>query len=204
MTMLRGGAEIVGYELREDFANRAVANVRSFLGEDALSRYRVELRDCYEGIDETRPRPGGARPARAVAGGAARRPAPAPPAASSSPTPRASCRPRSCARRSAGGLDRCSARSRCCTGAGTSKARRCGPTTAWWRTPGFLTAARYIGTLTRDAIALARSGQPGQLTASMKMHSPGHSSADSMTASSWPSGMSAMPSAPWGLPLAVA
>ena len=53
MTMLRWGAEIVGYELREDFANRAVTNVRSFLGEDALSRYRVELRDCYEGIDET-------------------------------------------------------------------------------------------------------------------------------------------------------
>ena len=38
----------------------------------------------------------------------------------------------------------------------------------------------------------------------MKMHSPGHSSADSMTASSWPSGISAMPSAPCGLPLAVA
>ena len=53
MTMLRWGAEIVGYELREDFANRAVTNVRSFLGEDALSRYRVELRDCYDGIDET-------------------------------------------------------------------------------------------------------------------------------------------------------
>ena len=53
MTMLRWGAEIVGYELREDFANGAVTNVRSFLGEDALSRYRVELRDCYEGIDET-------------------------------------------------------------------------------------------------------------------------------------------------------
>ena len=53
MTMLRWGAEIVGYELREDFANRAVTNVRSFLGEEALSRYRVELRDCYEGIDET-------------------------------------------------------------------------------------------------------------------------------------------------------
>jgi tRNA (adenine57-N1/adenine58-N1)-methyltransferase len=52
MTMLRWGAEIVGYELREDFANRARTNVRSFLGEDALSRYRVELRDCYAGIDE--------------------------------------------------------------------------------------------------------------------------------------------------------
>ena len=52
MTMLRWGAEIVGYELREDFANRARTNVRGFLGEDALSRYHVELRDCYEGIDE--------------------------------------------------------------------------------------------------------------------------------------------------------
>ncbi|MEO7398458.1 MAG: tRNA (adenine-N1)-methyltransferase [Ilumatobacteraceae bacterium] len=53
MTMLRYGAEIVGYELREDFANRATANVRSFLGEDALSRYHVEIRDCYDGIDGT-------------------------------------------------------------------------------------------------------------------------------------------------------
>jgi tRNA (adenine57-N1/adenine58-N1)-methyltransferase len=53
MTMLRYGAEIVGYELREDFANRATANVRSFLGEDALSRYHVQLRNCYDGIDES-------------------------------------------------------------------------------------------------------------------------------------------------------
>jgi tRNA (adenine57-N1/adenine58-N1)-methyltransferase catalytic subunit len=52
MTMLRYGADIVGYELREDFANRAKANVRAFLGEEALERYRVELRDCYAGIDE--------------------------------------------------------------------------------------------------------------------------------------------------------
>lgn len=52
MAMLRCGAEITGYELREDFANRARANVGKFMGEEALSRYRVELRDCYEGIDE--------------------------------------------------------------------------------------------------------------------------------------------------------
>ena len=51
MTMLRWGADIVGYELREDFANRARANVRSFLGADALDRYHVELRDSYDGID---------------------------------------------------------------------------------------------------------------------------------------------------------
>jgi tRNA (adenine57-N1/adenine58-N1)-methyltransferase len=53
MTLLRAGADIVGYEMREDFAARAQANVRDFLGEDVLSRYRVEIRDCYEGIDET-------------------------------------------------------------------------------------------------------------------------------------------------------
>jgi tRNA (adenine57-N1/adenine58-N1)-methyltransferase len=51
MTMLRYGAEIVGYELREDFANRARANVRSFLGAAALDRYRVEIADSYAGID---------------------------------------------------------------------------------------------------------------------------------------------------------
>ena len=53
MTMLRWGAEITGYEIRDDFANRATANVRSFLGADALSRYHVELRDAYAGIDGT-------------------------------------------------------------------------------------------------------------------------------------------------------
>jgi tRNA (adenine57-N1/adenine58-N1)-methyltransferase len=53
MAMLRAGADIVGYELREDFASRAVKNVSGFLGEAALERYRVELRDCYDGIDET-------------------------------------------------------------------------------------------------------------------------------------------------------
>jgi tRNA (adenine57-N1/adenine58-N1)-methyltransferase len=51
MTMLRWGASIVGYELREDFANRARANVREFLGDAALDRYEVQLRDSYEGID---------------------------------------------------------------------------------------------------------------------------------------------------------
>lgn len=52
MTMLRAGAVITGYELREDFANRAQINVRTFLGEEAASRYTVELRDAYEGIDQ--------------------------------------------------------------------------------------------------------------------------------------------------------
>jgi tRNA (adenine57-N1/adenine58-N1)-methyltransferase len=52
MTLLRAGAEVVGYELREDFAERARANVAAFLGVEASARYRVELRDVYEGIDE--------------------------------------------------------------------------------------------------------------------------------------------------------
>ncbi len=53
MTLLRAGADVVGYEIREDFAKKAQENVRAFLGEDALKRYRVEIRDCYEGISET-------------------------------------------------------------------------------------------------------------------------------------------------------
>jgi tRNA (adenine57-N1/adenine58-N1)-methyltransferase len=51
MALLRAGAEVVGYELREDFAARARANVISFLGTDALAHLRVEIRDCYDGID---------------------------------------------------------------------------------------------------------------------------------------------------------
>ena len=52
LELSRAGAEIVGYELREDFANRAVKNVGTFLGEQALERYTVEQRDVYQGIDE--------------------------------------------------------------------------------------------------------------------------------------------------------
>jgi tRNA (adenine57-N1/adenine58-N1)-methyltransferase len=50
--LLRAGAEVVGYELREDFAARARANVEGFLGPEVLDRYRIEVRDAYEGIDE--------------------------------------------------------------------------------------------------------------------------------------------------------
>ncbi len=53
MTMLRAGADITGYELREDFATKAQANVRKMLGAEALERYDVHLRDCYDGIDGT-------------------------------------------------------------------------------------------------------------------------------------------------------
>lgn len=41
---------ITGYEIRDDFAERAVANVHGFLGADVP--LDVEVRDVYEGIDE--------------------------------------------------------------------------------------------------------------------------------------------------------
>ena len=52
MAMLRHGAIVDGYEIRDDFANRAQTNVREFLGADSLSRYRVSVKDVYAGIDE--------------------------------------------------------------------------------------------------------------------------------------------------------
>lgn len=53
MTMLRAGAHITGYELRDDFAQRAQKNVSEILGPEALERYDVQLRSAYDGIDET-------------------------------------------------------------------------------------------------------------------------------------------------------
>jgi len=51
MTLLRAGAEVIGYELRSDFIARARRNVESFLGPDLP--YVVEERSAYEGIDES-------------------------------------------------------------------------------------------------------------------------------------------------------
>ncbi len=51
MALLRAGADVVGYELREDFAATAGRNVAEALGPE--TSYRVELRDVYEGIGET-------------------------------------------------------------------------------------------------------------------------------------------------------
>ena len=53
MALLRAGAVVSGYERREDFCARARANVERFCGAEALERYRTEIRDVYEGIDET-------------------------------------------------------------------------------------------------------------------------------------------------------
>jgi tRNA (adenine57-N1/adenine58-N1)-methyltransferase len=54
MALLRAigpGGQLTGYEIRDDFAQRAQANVTGFLGPEVpLS---VEVRDVYEGIDAT-------------------------------------------------------------------------------------------------------------------------------------------------------
>jgi tRNA (adenine57-N1/adenine58-N1)-methyltransferase len=52
MALLRAGADVVGYELRPDFAEQAMANVAGFLGDGPGERYRVLERDVYEGIAE--------------------------------------------------------------------------------------------------------------------------------------------------------
>ena len=52
MALLRNGANVSGYEIREDFANRARENVNVMLGKEALSNYQVEIKDSYEGISE--------------------------------------------------------------------------------------------------------------------------------------------------------
>jgi len=41
---------VIGYEIRDDFAQRALRNVHGFLGEDVP--LDVQVRDVYEGIDE--------------------------------------------------------------------------------------------------------------------------------------------------------
>jgi tRNA (adenine57-N1/adenine58-N1)-methyltransferase len=50
MALLRAGASVIGYELRQDFADRAQANVEAMVGPGAP--YRIELRDVYQGIEE--------------------------------------------------------------------------------------------------------------------------------------------------------
>lgn len=51
MALLRSGAKVVGYEVREDFAARARRNVTEMVGADAP--YQVEMRDAYAGIGES-------------------------------------------------------------------------------------------------------------------------------------------------------
>jgi tRNA (adenine57-N1/adenine58-N1)-methyltransferase len=50
MTMLRAGAKITAYEIREDFANFAKKNVYAMLGEEV--DYDVQIKDVTEDIEE--------------------------------------------------------------------------------------------------------------------------------------------------------
>jgi tRNA (adenine57-N1/adenine58-N1)-methyltransferase len=50
MTLLRAGAIITGYEIREDFAQQAIKNVHDMLGTDVA--YDIQIRDVTLGIDE--------------------------------------------------------------------------------------------------------------------------------------------------------
>ena len=51
MALLNAGAFVTGFELRQDFANRARNNVGAYLGASALERYAVQIRDIYDGVD---------------------------------------------------------------------------------------------------------------------------------------------------------
>ena len=51
MTLLRAGAIITGYEVREDFAEQAQRNVADFLGTEVLDRYGVHVRSSYEPLE---------------------------------------------------------------------------------------------------------------------------------------------------------
>lgn len=66
-TLLRSGAVVTGYEIREDFAERAQANVAAAAGNEALGRYDVQLRDAYDAVDPPRLTAGTATPAAASA-----------------------------------------------------------------------------------------------------------------------------------------
>ena len=50
MALLRCGVNIVGYEIREDFAKIARDNVTAVLGD--FVRYEIKIKDIYLGIDE--------------------------------------------------------------------------------------------------------------------------------------------------------
>ena len=132
MTLVLLGAVVTGYELREDFANRAARNVATFLGDAALERYRVEHRDAYDGIDEStstgscstcpsRGRWSSMRPGRCT--GACSSPTPADHAGDPARDELAA--------QGFGMVDTIEVLNR----AGTSRGSRSVPTTAWWPTP---------------------------------------------------------------------
>ncbi|HJM27588.1 MAG: tRNA (adenine-N1)-methyltransferase [Acidimicrobiales bacterium] len=53
IALLRAGANVIGYELREDFAQRAIKNVTGFFGQNITEKYSVRIGNAYEGFDES-------------------------------------------------------------------------------------------------------------------------------------------------------
>ena len=137
MTMLRYGADIVGYEIREDFAEPGPQERRRASSARRRSIATTShIADSYEGIDRRTARSTGScstSPSRgrscphAEARAAARRHPRGLHAVDHPGRPG----PRGAAR----GSGSTPARSRCSIAAGTSRARRCDPTTAWSPTP---------------------------------------------------------------------
>ena len=135
--MLRVGAKSSAYEVREDFASRARANVVAFLGEGDAGRYRVELRDAYDGIDDgpydrvvlDLPEPWQVVPHAEKACST--------PAGCCAPTRRASCRRPRRARRSGVGPWVETRTLEVLQRTWHVEGWRCGPTTAWSPTPAF-------------------------------------------------------------------
>lgn len=50
MGLLRAGAVVTGYEIREDFAARAGRNIEAFLGAEARAKHNIVIADSYEGV----------------------------------------------------------------------------------------------------------------------------------------------------------
>lgn len=53
MTLVRAGASVTGYEIRPDFAERALKNVSMLARRGSSGSYRIVGRDIYHGIEET-------------------------------------------------------------------------------------------------------------------------------------------------------
>ena len=141
MTLLRAGANVIGYEIREDFATRAQANVEAALG--PAVPYRVEVRDVTEGIDERsldRILLDLPEPWRVLAHAtAALRPG-----GFSSPISRPSTRPPNYVRRSRASGGAWPSPSRSCGGPGTSRHDRSDPDHRMVAHTGFLTSVRRL------------------------------------------------------------
>lgn len=53
--LLRTGAHVTGHEIREDFAERALENLRTIVTDEALGRYDLVVRDAYEEVEGSAP-----------------------------------------------------------------------------------------------------------------------------------------------------